>query len=163
LIKQRIGPNRQVIVMIDACFTGQTGRGERFVSGTSAPGFLPASPRSGGELIKLVATSSAQPANWDENLKLGLFTRRFLMGAAGLAASEGGAGRTVAGADLRDYVTRTVPADARRLVSRDQVPEVSEAKIALQVGEVAAVAPAMKAARDDAAWRSAEAAAAAAS
>src|ERR1700722_13785579 len=41
LVKQKIGPDRQVIVMIDACFSGETGRGKRFVSGTSAPGFAP--------------------------------------------------------------------------------------------------------------------------
>ena len=158
LIKQRIGPDRHVIVMIDACFSGETGRGERFVSGTSAPGFQPARPRGGNGLVKLVATSGTHPANWDETLKLGLFTSRFLMGAAGQATADRGAtiGRTIRWNDLRDYVRRTVDGDARMLVRREQVPEIDEADLRLPVGEVAALAPAMKAARDDIEWRKAE-------
>jgi len=162
LIKQRIGPDRQVVVMIDACFSGESGRGERFVSGSSAPGFQPARPRSGDGLIKLVATSGTHPANWDDTLKLGLFTSRFLMGVAGLAAAPGagGSGGTVQWNALRDYVRNTVDADAHRLVKREQRPEIDEADLALPVGEVAALGPTIKLVRDEVAWRKAESSAA---
>jgi hypothetical protein len=152
-VKQKIGPDHQVIVMIDACFTGETGRGERFVSGTSAPGFAPALPRNGNGLIKLVATSGTHPANWDEKLGLGLFTSRFLMGVAGLADAPGRG--VIQWSELRKYVLTTVDIDARRLSggAREQVPEIVEANLTLPVGEVAAVRPGILDARDDIAWR----------
>ena len=86
LIKQKVGPERQVIVMLDACFTGETGRADgKGLLAVSAPGLVPTKPRTGAGVVKLVATSGSAPANWDSETKLGLFTSRFLMGAAGLA------------------------------------------------------------------------------
>jgi hypothetical protein len=84
-VKRKVGPTRQVIVMIDACFTGETGRKGESLLTISAPGFVPARPRTGSGIVKLLATSAASPANWDQEDKLGLFTSRFLLGAAGLA------------------------------------------------------------------------------
>jgi hypothetical protein len=162
LVKQKVGPDRQVIVMLDASFTGETGRGkrfssepsapfQRFVVRISAPGFAPSFPRSSA-LIKLVATSGPHLANWDEKLQLGLFTSRFLMGAAGLAGTPGRG--VIQWSELRKYLLTTVDADAHRL-GREQVPEVTEANLTLPIGEVAAVRPAMQEARDDIAWRAA--------
>ncbi|MFC5422534.1 caspase family protein [Bosea eneae] len=155
LVRQKIGPQRHVIVMIDACFTGETGRKGESLLAVSAPGFVPSRPRSGGGIVKLVATSGASPANWDQNQKLGLFTSRFLMGAAGLARASGaGQGSTVSFADLRRYLGETVPEAARRDSGREQIPEVDEAAITLPVGTpVAAVAGMVASGRDEQAWR----------
>ena len=79
LIKQRLGPDRHVIVMIDACFSGESGRGERFVSGSSAPGFQPARPRSGDGLIKL----SSQLAGCVPEVATSLISPSPLRGRAG--------------------------------------------------------------------------------
>jgi hypothetical protein len=149
-VKQKIGADRQVIVMIDACFTGETGRGKNILR-NSAPGFAPALPVNGGKLIKLVATTGTHAANWDDNLKLGLFTSRFLMGVAGLAKPDRG---VIPWGNLRSYVRSTVEGDARRL-GREQKPEIMEASLTLPVGEVEAVHPGMQKAHDEAAWREA--------
>src|SRR5262249_43779618 len=121
-VKRKVGPNRQVIVMIDACFTGETGRKGESLLAISAPGFVPASPKMGPGVIKLLATSAASPANWDQEDKLGLFTSRFLLGAAGLArASE--AKPDLSWAELRRFVIDGVTEGARRETGREQVPE----------------------------------------
>jgi TPR repeat protein len=151
LVKERVGEGREVVVMIDACFTGETGRGESLLA-VSAPGFVPAAPRSGDGLVKLVATSGAAPANWDEELGLGLFTSRFLMGAGGLADSEGPVEWDALGA----YLAESVEAAARRDSGRPQVPEITPAALLLPPGEpVAPVAEAVALGRDEAAWEAA--------
>ncbi|WID98826.1 caspase family protein [Bosea vestrisii] len=160
LVRQKIGPQRQLIVMIDACFTGETGRKGESLLAVSAPGFTPAKPRTGGGIVKLVATSGTTPANWDESQKLGLFTSRFLMGAAGLARPAG-APETgpLAWSDLQRYLKDTVEAAARRDSGREQVPEIDPASIALPVAQpVPAVARAVAQARDEANWQRAKAA-----
>jgi TPR repeat protein len=160
LVRQKIGAQRQLIVMIDACFTGETGRKGESLLAVSAPGFTPAKPRAGGGVIKLVATSGTTPANWDEGQKLGLFTSRFLMGAAGLARSAG-APETgpLAWSDLQRYLKDSVEAAARRDSGREQAPEIDLASIALPVAQpVPAVARAVALARDEANWQRAKAA-----
>src|SRR5262249_62202231 len=76
LVKRKVGPNRQVIVMIDACFTGETGRKGESLLAILAPGFVPAMPKTGSSVVKLLATSAASPANWYQENKLRLFTNR---------------------------------------------------------------------------------------
>ncbi len=156
LVKQKIGTDRQVIVMIDACFTGETGRKGESLLAVSAPGFAPAAPKSGVGIIKLLATSSATPANWDDENKLGLFTSRFLLGAAGLARprDEG----DLSWQDLRGFVIDGVKDGARRATGREQVPEMDDAPIILKVdGPVPAIAKDFGEARDESAWKRAEA------
>lgn len=160
LIRQKIGPQRQLIVMVDACFTGETGRKGESLLAVSAPGFTPARPRSGGGIVKLVATSGTTPANWDEGQKLGLFTSRFLMGAAGLARPAGAPETSpLAWSDLQRYLKDSVETAARRDSGREQVPEIDLAPIALPVAQpVPAVARAVALARDEANWQRAKAA-----
>ena len=59
LVKRKVGADRQVIVMIDACFTGETGRKGESLLTISAPGFVPARPKTGSSVVKLLATSAA--------------------------------------------------------------------------------------------------------
>jgi TPR repeat protein len=159
LVKRKVGPSRQVVVMVDACFTGETGRKGETLLAVSAPGFSPARPRSGQGVVKLLATSAATPANWDQKNRLGLFTSRFLKGAAGLAQgpSEASGRAVIAWADLKRYLVDDVAAAARRDSGRDQTPEIDDAPFALPVGPpVAAIAASFAGARDEAEWRAAE-------
>jgi tetratricopeptide (TPR) repeat protein len=156
LVKQKIGSSRQALVMIDACFTGETGRKGETLLAVSAPGFQPARPRTGQGVIKLLATSASAPANWDSQSRLGLFTSRFLKGAAGLAAPDASA-TTVAWAELRRFVAADVAEAARRDSGREQLPEIDEAPLMLRAdAPVAAIAPGFARARDEANWRLAE-------
>jgi hypothetical protein len=156
LVRQKIGAQRQLIVMIDACFTGETGRKGESLLAVSAPGFTPAKPRTGGGIVKLVATSGTTPANWDETQKLGLFTSRFLMGAAGLA--QAGSDRRIGWAELQSYVVREVETAARRDNGREQKPEFDIASLSLPVVEPSAtIRRSFESAQDEARWRSATA------
>ncbi|BAQ50192.1 MULTISPECIES: caspase family protein [Methylobacterium] len=162
LVKRKIGSGRQLVVMVDACFTGETGRKGESLLAVSAPGFAPARPKAESGIVRLVATSGATPANWDEANRLGLLTSRFLMGVAGLADAgdrPGGGDGRVTWAELKGYLTREVEEAARRASGREQVPEVDDAPIVLQASlPVDAVAKSVAALRDEAAWRRAEAA-----
>ena len=148
LVRHKIGPDREVVVMIDACFTGETGRGDPMLA-VSAPGFTPALPDTGEGVVRLVATSGSSPANWDDEAKLGLFTSRFLMGAAGLADDDG----AVDWSALSSYVVDAVSATALRETGRTQVPEIDTASFALPEGSpVDAVADIVLRERDQRSW-----------
>jgi TPR repeat protein len=156
LVKQKVGVSRQVLVMIDACFTGETGRKGETLLAVSAPGFAPARPKTGQGVVKLLATSAASPANWDGENRLGLFTSRFLKGAAGLASND--SERTeIPWADLKRYVSVSVTETARRDSGREQSPEIDDAALVIKASApVAAVAPGYAKARDEANWRQTE-------
>ncbi len=156
LVRQKIGAQRQLIVMIDACFTGETGRKGESLLAVSAPGFTPAKPRTGSGIVKLVATSGTTPANWDETQKLGLFTSRFLMGAAGLAQT--GSDRRIGWPELQSYVVREVETAARRDSGREQKPEFDAAGLSLPIVEPSAtIRRSFESAQDEARWRAAAA------
>jgi hypothetical protein len=156
LVRQKIGAQRQLIVMIDACFTGETGRKGESLLAVSAPGFTPAKPRTGGGIVKLVATSGATPANWDENQKLGLFTSRFLMGAAGLAQAD--SSKRIDWPELQAYVVREVEAAARRNSGREQKPEFDTASLSLPIVDASpTIRRSFESAQDEARWRAATA------
>ncbi len=151
LVRHKIGPDREVVVMIDACFTGETGRGDPMLA-VSAPGFTPALPDTGEGVVRLVATSGSAPANWDDEAKLGLFTSRFLMGAAGLADDDG----AVDWGALSSYVVDAVSATALRETGRTQVPEIDTASFALPEGKpVDAIADIVLRERDQRTWEAA--------
>ncbi|MEE7455563.1 peptidase C14 [Methylorubrum populi] len=160
LVKRKIGAERQLVVMVDACFTGETGRKGESLLAVSAPGFAPARPKAQSGIVRLVATSGASPANWDEPNRLGLLTSRFLMGVSGLAdAKEGpdGGDGLVEWPELKRYLAREVEEAARRASGREQVPEIDDAPIVLKASlPVAAVSGGVAAIRDEAAWRRAE-------
>lgn len=161
LVKRKIGSGRQLVVMIDACFTGETGRKGESLLAVSAPGFAPARPKAESGIVRLVATSGATPANWDEANRLGLLTSRFLMGVSGLADAgdqPGSGDGRITWAELKGYLKREVEETARRASGREQVPEVDDAPIVLKASlPVDAVANGVAALRDEAAWRRAEA------
>ncbi|MEH3143820.1 MAG: caspase family protein [Methylobacterium frigidaeris] len=161
LVKRKIGPGRQLVVMVDACFTGETGRKGESLLAVSAPGFAPSRPKPESGIVRVVATSGATPANWDEANRLGLLTSRFLMGVSGLADAkdhQGDGDGQVQWPELKRYLRREVEEAARRASGREQVPEVDDAPIVLQASlPVEAVSRGVAALRDEAAWRRAEA------
>ncbi|KQP40064.1 peptidase C14 [Methylobacterium sp. Leaf104] len=160
LVKRKIGSERQLVVMVDACFTGETGRKGESLLAVSAPGFAPARPKSESGIVRLVATSGATPANWDVTNRLGLLTSRFLMGVSGLADGtdqQGDGDGQVAWPELQRYLRREVEEAARRTSGREQVPEIDDAPIVLKAAlPVEAIAKGVASVRDEAAWRRAE-------
>ncbi|MGL4243029.1 MAG: caspase family protein [Beijerinckiaceae bacterium] len=154
LVRQKVGQSRHVVVMIDACFTGETGRKGETLLAVSAPGFTPARPRSGQGVIKMLATSANSPANWDQESQLGLFTSQFLKGVAGLASPGQ---PEVAFASLSRFLAENVAAQARRDSGREQRPEIDDAPLVLPAGRpVAAIAASFGRTTDEQNWRQAE-------
>ncbi|WP_232629926.1 caspase family protein [Methylobacterium sp. Leaf118] len=161
LVKRKIGAERQLVVMVDACFTGETGRKGESLLAVSAPGFAPARPKAESGIVRVVATSGATPANWDEANRLGLLTSRFLMGVSGLADAkerQGDGDGQVQWSELKRYLRTEVEEAARRASGREQLPEIDDAPIVLKAAlPIEAVAKGVATLRDEAAWRRAEA------
>jgi uncharacterized protein YecT (DUF1311 family) len=153
-VKRKIGPDRQVIVMLDACFTGENGRGKTLFEGGKVPPMLSSSPKGPDDIIKVLATSGTTPAYWDDQKKLGLFTSRFLMGVAGIPA--GGASNLLSWGTLKEYVGREVRQAALDTDNADQMPEIDNANIDLPIMPVGAVKEAVAAEEELRNWHEIE-------
>lgn len=117
---------KQVMVMLDSCFSGAGGRsvlakGTRPLVGTieTAP---PAAKAGGGEekLIVMTASGPDQISGSDEGAGYGLFTRHLLEGLNGGAKDAHG---RVTVASLYTYLKPRVQDDARR-ANREQTPQL---------------------------------------
>ncbi len=123
-VRKRIGPERDLVAMIDACFSGQTPAGSVLKISSAINDFK--LPEIEPEIIYLRASAKDQVANWDAERKHSLFTATFLQAVDG-AADDSEFGRKdgrVSWRELNSYLASQVPIRARRLVGREQTPEV---------------------------------------
>jgi len=155
-IARNVGPKRRVFVMLEACFSGQSGGGA--LLSVSAPGFGPPIPRGQG-LIRIVAAGRDQAANWDHELKLGLMTSRFLIGAAGLAddPEHGGNGDgLIAWEELADFVRVETALEASKRYARQQNVEIDVASFSLAPVKVKKVSLYIMQLEDEMIWHEAK-------
>ncbi len=111
-------PAREVVVIVDACFSG---RGGRSVSGSKF--IVPADLVEGSErMVVLAASQGDQAAGWDEDAQHGLLTFHLLEALRGAADMDGDRWVTLKEAFL--YVKKTVPRTAAR-ENREQKPHLS--------------------------------------
>jgi hypothetical protein len=112
---------KSITVFLDTCFSGETPRGMliRLASGISVTPKLPS--RATG-LTVLTAAQGDQVASWDEDAKLGLFTKHLLEALYGAAdASEYGDGDgRVTVAEVKKYLDEEMTYQARRRFGRQQ-------------------------------------------
>jgi hypothetical protein len=156
-IRKTVGPERWVVLMLDACFSGASGGGT--IVRTSG-NFTPRALDPMGGIVRVSATQRDQVANWDEKLKLGLLTSRFLLGASGELDEREVEKRNgvIAWSSLANYAKREVLTASRVVHNRDQEPEIDGAPITMRPAVVPQIRPAIAAMKDEAAWRRAQSA-----
>jgi formylglycine-generating enzyme required for sulfatase activity len=118
-------PAKSVTVYLDACFSGQTPKGA-LVRATSGLLVEPRPPRASTRLVVLTAARGDQVASWDEEAKLGLFTRYLLEALRG-AADKGEFGDgdgTVSVGEVKRYLDEEMTYAAKRLYRRTQTATV---------------------------------------
>lgn len=124
-IKADIGPDRWIVLMLDACFSGDSAGGTLLQ--TSMGIGRPKLSEPAGGLIRLAAAQADQLAQWDKGAGNGLFTATFLSGVAGGAdkAPYGDGNGEVSGPELEKYLAEEVYAAARRQARAEQQPSIS--------------------------------------
>lgn len=124
-LKADIGPDRWIVLMLDACFSGDSAGGTLLQTsmGIGRPRFD--APQ--GEVIRLAAAQADQLAQWDKDAKNGLFTATFLSAVGGAAdkAPYGDGNGEVSGPELQAYLAEEVYAAARRQARAEQQPSIS--------------------------------------
>ncbi|MCC2113452.1 MAG: SUMF1/EgtB/PvdO family nonheme iron enzyme, partial [Hyphomicrobiales bacterium] len=118
-----LGPGRDLVLMLDACFSGKTSSGEPLIKG-SFTGWTPKFPEQAGAILRFSAAGADEIARWDEDAEHGLFTRVFLEAVAGAAdrGFHGDKDGVVTGAELIPYLADEVRYAARRKWGSDQTP-----------------------------------------
>lgn len=114
---------RNVVVFLDACFTGNSDGGE-LIKDASGIQILPQTPRDQTSLTVLTAASHDQLASWDRENGHGLFTEYLLRGLYGKAdeADFGDGDGQITTRELADYLKSEMRYRARRIFNREQVP-----------------------------------------
>lgn len=115
-----------VTVVLDACFTGQSGSGEMMIKKASPSVLSVENPFLAIENgTAFLASSTEQVANWYPSKKHGMFTYFFLKGLKGAANQNGDRQLTVA--EMEAYLTDAddgVPYYSRRVHQRKQTPQI---------------------------------------
>jgi len=123
-------PAREVVVMLDSCFSGAkgrsiTGEGTRPVSISIENPVL-----ASGKIMVLAASSGSQMSSDYDKVKHGLFTYYLLRGIRG-EASKDQAGTVELGA-LYDFVRKNVSETASLEMNRDQTPVLFPSEYAVK-------------------------------
>lgn len=121
---------KHVTAVLEACFSGAAGNGERLVTAASPIGLRvrdPSAQFGQGSVTILTAAQGQELANWYPLMRHGLFTYFFLSGLQGKADDNGDGAVSVG--EMRRWLTdptRGVPSESRRLfgVNRQQTPQV---------------------------------------
>ena len=117
-------PARQVTVILDACFSGRVGRGNRvemLMAGARGIAVEPKQARPGEATVVFTASAGNQVSSGFPEKTHGLFTYYLLLGLAGEADSDGD--RSVTVQELYAYARQRVMSEAGRL-DREQTPEL---------------------------------------
>ncbi len=139
-------PAKSVRVFIDACFSGETPKG-MVISSASGLSVSPKAPKSASQLVTLTAAQGDQLASWDDDAKMGLFTKHLLEALYGAADNKkyGNGDGKVSLAEVGRYLDREMSYQARRRFGRVQkasvtgksstvlAPEIIERRIASNV------------------------------
>lgn len=123
-LKRHLGSTSEVVLMLDACFSGQSAKG---AVGDTKGGFVPDTRPIVDDVIVMSATRATEVAFWNDDKRLGLFTSTFVDGIAGGADGRefGGNGDgKVTWQELARYIGDEVPYQARRSRGLNQTPQL---------------------------------------
>jgi hypothetical protein len=129
VVRGNLPEGRNVVLMLDACFSGRTpnpkvAEGDASIFRFSRGSFSARIGQPQAGLVRLVAATGDQVAYWDEKAKLGLFTSLFLKAVNGEAdgVEFGNGDKIVDGDELTRYLEERLPAEARNRHQRSQRP-----------------------------------------
>jgi hypothetical protein len=105
-------PDGEVVLILEACFSGRTGNDEPLRPNTSQVGVTFDFGGAPGEIIELDAAQNSQAAFWDEKTQHGVFTDQLLWGIYGLADNQefggNGDGQVTLG-ELDAFLKKRIP------------------------------------------------------
>ena len=114
-------PAKNITVLTDACFSGQTGDGRMIINHASP---LAVSAKLPGRVNSKISVFNAgrdnEMASWYAEKQHSLFTYYFLLGLGGQADTNND--KTITAGELDDYLQENVPYRARRMYNREQHP-----------------------------------------
>jgi Tfp pilus assembly protein PilF len=134
LVRAQLPADRNVILMLDACFSGRApapltaaaggAREEVGLFHFSRGSFSTPVPKPQAGIVRLIAATGDQVAYWDEKKQLGLFTSLFLEAVAGGAdgTDYGNGDGQVKGEELSNFLSERLPIEARLRFRRLQKP-----------------------------------------
>jgi hypothetical protein len=111
-IKQELLPEGEVILILEACFSGRTGDNEPLVPNTSQTAMTLTSAPPPEDIIEIDAAQGHQVAFWDNSSQRGLFTDQFLWAIHGEADKPEFGGNGDGKITLREvesYLRRRMP------------------------------------------------------
>jgi uncharacterized caspase-like protein len=116
-------PAKKMIVVLDACFSGNSEKGLLFKD--ISPALVKVKKEFRGPVNAVLITSAAvdQVSTWYREKRHSLFTYYFLKGLQGEADADGN-GRITVG-EMDNYLKEQVPYMARRLTGTEQQPVVT--------------------------------------
>jgi len=112
---------KNITVLTDACFSGQTGDGRMIIKHASPLAVSAKLPEAGNSKISVFnAGRDNEMASWYAEKQHGLFTYYFLLGLGGQADTN--KDKTITAGEIDAYLQENVPGIARRLYNREQHP-----------------------------------------
>lgn len=113
---------RSVTVIIDSCFSGISQAGK--IIGSASPVFVDVSNPytvANENMVVITSAKNDEISSWDNNNKYSLFTYHFVMGFKEADVDNDGVITIKA---MEKYLSQKVPYAAKRLVNREQTPQV---------------------------------------
>ena len=115
-------PAKEKIIIIDACFSGNTPKGLLFKNVSPALVKVKATAANVAQGAVLSSSQAEQLSTWFPEKKHSLFTYYFLKGLQGNA--DANQDRQITMGEMADYVNEHVPYQARRLAGKEQQPKI---------------------------------------
>jgi hypothetical protein len=114
-------PARSMTIYLDACFSGDSPRG-MLVNATSGISINAKMPHTNSSMTVVTAAQGDQFASWDEEARMGLFTRHLIRALNGAADGEdfGNSDGQVSVEEVQAYLDDEMTYQARRTFGRRQ-------------------------------------------
>jgi hypothetical protein len=129
-------PARSMTVFLDACFSGDSAGG-MIVRAASGLSITPKMPKKTANMIVFTAAQGDQFASWDEEAKLGLFTKHLLLALEGAADGDeyGNGDGVILLGEVKAYLDDEMTYQARRRYGRAQKASVQGSDLTIMTSQ----------------------------